>query len=80
MRNLAATNRDFSLTRLLALLAAALLALTFAADPARAQVDLATLQARGRIGERARQAGIGADFSQRIREGIPGEEPLGAVR
>lgn len=41
---------------------------------------LATLQARGRIGERARQAGTGADFSQRIREGIPGEEPPGAAR
>lgn len=41
---------------------------------------LATLQARGRIGERARQAGTGADFSQRIRAGIPGEELPGAPR
>ncbi|MDR6673500.1 DUF4105 domain-containing protein [Xanthomonas sp. 1678] len=41
---------------------------------------LATLQARGRIGERARQAGSGADFSQRIREGIPGEALPGAPR
>jgi hypothetical protein len=41
---------------------------------------LATLQARGRIGARARQAGAGADFSQRIRLGIPGEEPPGAAQ
>jgi hypothetical protein len=40
---------------------------------------LATLQARGRIGARARQAGAGADFSQRIRVGIPGEDAAGAA-
>ncbi|MCI2262915.1 DUF4105 domain-containing protein [Xanthomonas indica] len=37
--------------------------------------SLATLRARGRIGERARAAGAGADFSTRIRAGIPGDDP-----
>ncbi|MET7142881.1 DUF4105 domain-containing protein [Xanthomonas sp. PPL139] len=38
--------------------------------------SLATLRARGRIGERARAAGAGADFSTRIRAGIPGDDPM----
>lgn len=37
--------------------------------------SLATLRARGRIGERARAAGAGDDFSTRIRAGIPGDDP-----
>ncbi|MEG2803878.1 DUF4105 domain-containing protein [Stenotrophomonas sp.] len=41
-------------------------------------VDFATLKARGRITERARAAGDAADFSRRIRQGMPGVEQ-GAV-
>ncbi|KAA8921728.1 hypothetical protein CEK64_00660 [Xanthomonas sontii] len=37
--------------------------------------SLATLRARGRIGERARAGGTGDDFSTRIRAGIPGDDP-----